>query len=1026
MGAYLIWSPPRFLSQNTYTIAVVSMSGDRKEDGISMIRGIKMRLNQANAMGGVYGKPLQLKIYDDRGDPMLARQIASNIVENKAIKLVLGHFFSSTSFAAGQLYKKYGIPAITASATDPMVTQNNPWYFRVIPTNITQGQFIAAYIHGALKKKSASIIFDTDNYGKSLARSFENSALETGIHLVKKWGINSSKNVDVQIKKIVEELRSIEDTGIVFLATHSLEAVKLITAINFPGSGYEIFGPDSFSTNSFISEFLRYPQERANPGYFSDNVYASSPFMINISPNPDAFRFRNEYIQTYGHKPSWVDSCYYDAAQVAVSALKFCQMSGNNFRKDRMEIRKYLEKIDHPDNAIKGITGDIYFDKFGNITRSFSVGSFNKQKYCPAFSQYQTIKETPDSDYPVDDVISGELALVNNQLMKKGKVIYAGMDINEISHLNLLDSCYTADFYLWFRFEGEFDDRKIEFINAKYPITLGKPIFENVQNNIHTKTYHVKGVFDSLFNFRMYPFDNQTLQIKFRHQSKTREKIIYIPDVSGMEKTGLKKSKTKKQVCGINGWEIKDTEIYQNCISRSSSFGNPALFENPKQINYSLINYDISIQRDSIDIVFRTFMPMIVIALLMLVAVLVPSHRLNIKIGILLSVFLSTIIFHYKILSVLQAIKISFVESLVYFLYGLILIYLIFALLRFLTSKKAMAKYEKMILIAEIIVFPLLIIFSVYIHYYFYSQSSAPRDLKQLKKIENLAFGKETQKEKILYWTFSIHENIKDGDIIGIINDDTINALAKYLIISGNDDNAFSIDSSGKLHIRDHQQLMQQESICRELVINISDNSGKSIRSIVNVCLYVDTDANKNFEKKIDASLIQHQQSNSKTTSVNNNKTIDRKKVSKTITQRKPLNDNQLKATSINQSSHIAQDKKLSSITFKHPQSPAPLRIKADHLELMDQIFIIQENIERNALIGQIKVRCSEKDQLNFRIVSGNEKNIFFLNPNSGELFMKSKESLDGSNAQTFFLSIGVNNQDQKSDRASITVLVNR
>ncbi|ETR68549.1 MAG: hypothetical protein OMM_10408 [Candidatus Magnetoglobus multicellularis str. Araruama] len=85
-----------------------------------------MCLDQVNAAGGIFGKPVHLKLYDDRGDPKEARQIASSIVENQDIRLVLGHFFSSTSLAASQIYKKYGLPAITASATDPMVTQSNP------------------------------------------------------------------------------------------------------------------------------------------------------------------------------------------------------------------------------------------------------------------------------------------------------------------------------------------------------------------------------------------------------------------------------------------------------------------------------------------------------------------------------------------------------------------------------------------------------------------------------------------------------------------------------------------------------------------------------------------------------------------------------------------------------------------------------------------------------------------------------------------------------------------------------------
>jgi branched-chain amino acid transport system substrate-binding protein len=1038
VGLYLIL-PSRFLSKNIYEIAVVSMSGERKEDGQSMLRGIRMHIDQVNAMGGIYGKAIQLRKYDDRGDPKLARQVASNIVENKKVRLVLGHFFSSTSFAAGQIYKKYGLPAITASATDPMVTQNNPWFFRVISTNTTQGQFIAAYIHGALKKKRASIVYDIDNYGTSLSRSFEHSASELGIHLVKKWRINSTKNVDSQVKKIVEQIRAIKDTGIIFLATHSIEAVKLISAIKFPGSGYEIFGPDSLSTVSFMKEFLRFPQERVHPGYFSDNVYATSPFMINISPNPAAFRFRNTFRKKFGHNPTWIASSYYDAAQVAVSALKFSQMSGNNFRKDRMEIRKYIEKIDNPENAVKGITGDIYFDKFGNITRSFSVGRFQKQQYCPSFVQYQTIKETPDQDYPIDDIVNGNLALVNNQLMKKGRVIYAGIDINKISHLNLYDSCFEADFYLWFRFEGDFDDQNIVFMNATHPIALEKPIYEYQQKNFKSKTYHIKGIFKATLNFRMYPFDHQQLQIKFRHKDKTRDQVIYIPDISGMKHTGIKKSTDSNQPSQMKGWEIYKTDIYQSCLTRSSSFGNPSLFDQPRQISYSLISMDIGIQRDSLDTAFRTFAPLTVVILLIVLAACIPTNRFNIKTVILLSSLLSTMYYHSKLLSTLQSIKISFAESMVYVVYALICTGVILAIIRYIFYKKGFEKLLKGIFIVEFVAFPIVLFIFVYCFYGHYDIIGSNE--KSIILNENIAIGEKVEKEDVLYWTFTIQNNqYSDGDIIGTINHKSYDAYTNFQILKGNDDNAFAIDKKGQISILDLQQSGQQELSCRELIISSSNYSGKSLRSVVNICLDNDQDV---LQKQSPRSLKK------KNKGIENQSRKKPSKIQKNVRMRQemtmPSEQDAAPQTTVpedvnqtdrpgkgvfrkNQKINRQTDMKQQNVPDEIEQNRTnePLRKNAKKLSIMDQIFIIPKNIANNKLAGRIKVLCPEKDQLSFRIVSGNEKNIFFLHSESGSLFIKDNSNLNGTDAGTYFLTVEVINQDNKTDRASITVLINR
>jgi len=1026
---YMLWLS-KLDSKKAYEIAVVSMSGERKEDGIAMIRGVQLYIDQVNASGGVFGKPVYLNIYDDRGDPKLARQIAASIVENKNILLVIGHFFSSTSFAAGQIYKKYGIPAITASATDPLVTQNNPWFFRIIPNNETQGQFISAYINGALNQNRACIVYDTDNYGKSLSTAFESNASELGIHITKQWGLDTTKAIDDQIKRIVEELRSLEDCGVIFLATHSIEAVKLISAINFPGASYTIFGPDALSTFSFINEFNRFPQERATPGYFSDNVFATSPFMINISSNPNAFKLSNEFYKYYGYRPSWIDVCYYDAAKVAVTALKLCRMSGNHFRKDRMDIREYLASVNQKDNAIKGIAGDIYFDKFGNVARPFSVGEFKKQQFFPAFSQYQSITETPDEQQSINHVINGDIALVGNQVLQKGQVVYSGIAFNQVSNLNLYDACYEADFYLWFRFKGEFDDQNILFLNAKNPIQLNQPVFESEKDGVKTKTYHIKGVFNTIFNFKMFPFDDQNLVIKFRHASKTVEQVIYIPDMTGMKDTGVDKTKEYSQLNGIPGWKVSKTDIYQSCISKSSSFGNPLLFDSPQLISYSLLNIDISIQRDNKDVAFRTLVPLIIILIVIAFNIAIPSNRFGLKISMLIITLIPIMIYHNKLLSVLRSIRISFIESLVFVLYFLVVIYGIFAIIRYFIFRYDYKWLSNKIFICEVLFIPIIVCSSIGIFNYHHKTVMDELHSNDIKTLDAPAFGEKVQQEDVLYWTFSISPSIKNGSVIGTIHHASIDSYSLFRIIEGNSDHAFAIDNkSGKLIIQDSNIITQSQFECRELTISISDNTGKSKRAIVNVCMDSqsfdqsqskphDTYHSKHnyikgvFTQKIDPTIKDetHQRSLPQVKGIG--KMLDSQFVIQKNSEKPLIGDANIKRKSQN----LTNEKKNNYLNNDY---------KFKGLEVSDQLFIIPENCNNQAVVGQIKVKHSPDDDLLFRIIRGNDAGIFSLNTVNGIISIKNHKPIKEQSSKQWFLFIEVSNQQQKKDRATITILVN-
>ena len=49
---------------------------------------------------------VKVDIFDDKNDISIAQDIASKIVSKKIYDLVIGHYFSSTSNAAGKIYQK--------------------------------------------------------------------------------------------------------------------------------------------------------------------------------------------------------------------------------------------------------------------------------------------------------------------------------------------------------------------------------------------------------------------------------------------------------------------------------------------------------------------------------------------------------------------------------------------------------------------------------------------------------------------------------------------------------------------------------------------------------------------------------------------------------------------------------------------------------------------------------------------------------------------------------------------------------
>lgn len=645
------------------------MSGENKENGEEMLRGVRLYLDKISSHPGFKDKQVEVLVFDDT-DKRAAIKIATEIVNENKVFLVLGHYGSTNSAAAGAIYRKNGIPAITASATEGAVTFKNDWYFRIIPDNRFIAGFIAEYMKKALNRTSASIIHEADTYGSSLVRNFETKARELGISIQNKWKIDSKSETSIQeLKNIIGQLRASQNLGKLFCAVHASEGAELSASSRYPGTDYPLIGPNSFSTPSFISRFNDYPLEQKSPGYYSDGIYTVSPFLSDIA-DKEGLAFRQEFIEKYDSEPSWIAASYYDAMNIALRAVENAEIQGQDIRKDRRKIRDALTRFDSSEIAIKGVTGNIYFDKHGNASGSLAVGIWQKHKLFPAFWQYQDMRNNNSSSdvsfHPTQagdeqqrtyQKLSDDDIIIDEQILTKIRLVYAGIDINRIYNLDTDRGTCTADFYLWFRFQGDFDDTRISFTNAVNPVRLGEPVMEDTaEGNITIRSYRVIADFKNFFDTYAYPFDEQAIQISFRHEDQPETKLIYVPDIPALPEVSLTSSRKedvgKRLVKPIPGWDIMDMSLFRDAA-------HIAVPDKQRTLSYSQINAEISVQRKGrIFLFLKSFFFIIVITVLLYVVYLIPHDQLSTRALIFIPSLAATGMVHYLHLKLTPAYKV--------------------------------------------------------------------------------------------------------------------------------------------------------------------------------------------------------------------------------------------------------------------------------------------------------------------------------------------------------------------------------
>lgn len=97
-------------------------SGNNASYGAAMLAGVNASVDELNKKGGINGELINVKNVDDGCDNRQAEAAAKSLIES-GVALVVGHFCTFPSLAAGKLYDAANIPMIVPSSTLPALTE---------------------------------------------------------------------------------------------------------------------------------------------------------------------------------------------------------------------------------------------------------------------------------------------------------------------------------------------------------------------------------------------------------------------------------------------------------------------------------------------------------------------------------------------------------------------------------------------------------------------------------------------------------------------------------------------------------------------------------------------------------------------------------------------------------------------------------------------------------------------------------------------------------------------------------------
>lgn len=139
----------------------------------------QMLVEKTNEEGGILGKQVELKVYDNRGDSVETTNAARKAILNDGVIAFIGPDASSAAIALDEVCAEYGVPHVTTCGTNYKVTQNEedgsvrPYSFRICLSDPQLGDIMAGYAYDVLGYEKVAILYElSSEYSLGITQNF--------------------------------------------------------------------------------------------------------------------------------------------------------------------------------------------------------------------------------------------------------------------------------------------------------------------------------------------------------------------------------------------------------------------------------------------------------------------------------------------------------------------------------------------------------------------------------------------------------------------------------------------------------------------------------------------------------------------------------------------------------------------------------------------------------------------------------------------------------------------------------------
>lgn len=337
------------------------LSGIDSEAGELEIKGIELAHEMYPT---VNGKIIEL-VYADNASDIYAAETSIKELLVKEPSVILGSYGSVYSLAAGSYIKDAKVPAIAITNTNPLVTKNNDYYFRVCYVDSNQGDILAKYLLEQKQETTAGILLPkNDDFALAMASAFaDRMKAETG----NEDAITVYEEYEPGAEDFSKQLEIVKASGVksVLLPGEITDSANIIKQAKAMGLTTVFLGDTDWSDNEF---------KKLTDGVATkDNVAFVNFFVAEETVNSESEKFLKAYKEKYGENAVPQDGVAlgYDAYVIAIDAIDKADDNADG---------KAIRKVLSGQNKFMGASGEITFNSMGDPIKTAYISTWEKGK----------------------------------------------------------------------------------------------------------------------------------------------------------------------------------------------------------------------------------------------------------------------------------------------------------------------------------------------------------------------------------------------------------------------------------------------------------------------------------------------------------------------------------------------------------------------------------------------------------------------------------------------------------------------